>query len=192
MAKSRDPAKPARSRARAAKSETENSINMKPAGAVQADTPVEEANRRTEAGQPAPNAKDVERAKNAVEAQGTADTTMLMGPNSDSPQEQPSAAPTEQEFRAARAGTIDPAAVAGVTGRSIHDVQAEQNAQVAMLTSSNPPKHIVEQRQEAAQRIADHPSVNLQGRRGRLPVEGRALSLHEMGQAKAYGTRSAA
>lgn len=119
---SRDPAKPARSRARARKPAD---AVQKPAGAVQADTPVEEANRRTEAGQPAPNPVDVSRAKNAVEAQGTADTAMLMGPSSDSKQEQ---------------------------GRFDH--------------------------------------LRAQTRRGRLPAEGAAMTLHQAGQAKVYGTRA--
>lgn len=176
---------------RARKREQQNAFPPKATGAVQADTPIEEAERRAAAGQDAPTGTDVQRAgKDAVKAQGTADTALLMGPNSDTSDSEKNA-PTQDEFRAARASQNDPARVAGVTGRSIHDIQAEQNNQVSELTSTNPPKHIVRQRKEAAQRIADHPEEGAQLRRGRLPKEGAAMTLHQMGQSKVYGTRSA-
>lgn len=177
-----------RSTDRARKREQEAALNPKATGQATEATPGDEAAKRLSARKPAPTIMDVQGAPNISDAQLLADTAMIMGPNSDRPQEQPQEAPSEQAFRDARAGVLDPASVNGVTGRSIHDVQAEQNAQVAMLTSENPPKHIAEQKLEAAQRIKN--GARRLSRQGLLPQAGRALSLHEMGQAKGYGTRA--
>lgn len=142
-----------------------------------------EAQKRIEADQPAPTAEVVQAAAPG-DAQTLADTAMIMGPNSDTTEAKDDKAPSREEFREDRKHQLDPASVHGVTGRSIHDVQAEQNAQVAELTTDNPPAEIRKQRREAAGRIKEHAS-NHEMRNSSRPIDmNRSLSLHEMGVAK--------